>query len=133
VNVLWGNNQLSDCVALLSWQDELVLSVSVNPLRVSLRTPSGATSKIELDVTDNRVIKSTGKADVSVSPTAIAVVKDGSPILMAQDLGNDTVMLHTDLRPLGMNIFDDASGLHIGGSILANNRFAGCSTAIALG
>ena len=52
---------------------------------------------------------------------------------MAQEVGDNTVLLHTDFRPLGMEIFDDAAGLHVGSGVLSANNFVGCSIGIALG
>jgi hypothetical protein len=134
MNVVWGSNSLRNCVALLSWKDEIVLSISGSPLRIDLRTPSSSNAKAKLRVDQNRVVESEpGDTKVVETTHAVAILKNGIPILMAQDAGNDEITLHTDLRPLGMNIFDDAAGLHIGGSTLANNSFAGLSTAISLG
>jgi hypothetical protein len=109
-----------------------MLRVSLSPVRVDLRVPLGVQS--ELEIRANRPANGEA-ADVTVaeSPQAVAIFWKNAPILMAQQIDDDSILLHTDFRPLGIEIFDDAAGLHIGGSILGGNSFAGCSTAIALG
>ena len=134
MNVIWGSNQLNDCVALLSWKDEVVLSVTAGPLKIDLKTPLDSTSRVKMRIEQNRIVEST-LDDVRVleRPDVVTIVVNGSPLLMAHDLGDGSIVLHTDLRSIGMNIFDDVAGLHIGASTLAKNRFAGLSSAISLG
>ena len=133
MKVYWGGNDLIDCVDLLAWSDRLVLRVSSSPVRVDLKVPASE-PHTELEIHDNDLIAPTvSHARVVKTPEAVAVFWRNVAILMAQQLDADTVLLHTDFRPLGLGIFDDAAGLHIGGSVLGGNSFSGCSTAIALG
>ncbi len=57
---------------------------------------------------------------------------DDRLVLFAHERVASEIVLHVDLRPIGMNIFDDANGIHIGDSTLAGNTFQGVSTAITL-
>ena len=133
MRVTWGGNDLIDCVALLAWGDQVVLRVSSSPIRVDLKVPSAA-SDSGLEIQGNELITPTvSKARVVTTSEAVAVFWQSVAILMAQEIDANTVLLHTDFRALGVNIFDDAAGLHIGGSLLGGNTFSGCSTAIALG
>jgi hypothetical protein len=137
MKVVWGKNTLIDCVNLLGWGDQSVLRVREEPLRVDLSTPATLPSQVELRVEGNVVRKdSTSSVRVSADPHAVTVVWKEVPILMAfraEGAGGNAVYLRVDLRPLGMKIFDDSEGLHVGGTVLADHELSGCSTAILLG
>jgi hypothetical protein len=133
MNIIWGGNHMQDCLALLTWQDQVVLAVKDSPLRVSLKTPQPGTATPQVVVEDNQVVDTNEQVRVVSNAQSIAVLLNGAPILLLQEIGESNLLLHSDLRPLGMNIYDDAAGLHIGGSVLAANHFSGCSTAISLG
>lgn len=53
---------------------------------------------------------------------AVALLRDG-----------ETVHLKIDLRPLGVQICDDASGLHVGFAVFGKNAITGAAVAIGLG
>jgi hypothetical protein len=111
-----------------------VLRVQVSPVRIDLKTPAGLLAGDEIDIQENRLVAPAGpEARVAATPQAVAVFWKNLPILMAQAVESDTILIHADFRPLGMNIFDDAAGLHVGGGLLGGNSFRGCSTAISLG
>jgi hypothetical protein len=134
MKVSWGGNELTDCAALLAMQDKIMLQVLPSPVRVNFSLPTNPVTPVSIEIRDNRIVSSdSGEFHVSESPRAVAVMWKNVPILMAQQIGDDTVLLRTDLRPLGIGIFDDAAGLHIGSSVLSGNNFAGCSIGIALG
>lgn len=137
MTVVWGHNHFVDCVALLAWKGELVLGVASGPLRIDLKTPTTADVKRSLRIEANMVVESSSNdVNVIARDASVSILLGDAALLMAHDLGDGNgprIMLHTDLRLLGMNIFDDSAGLHVGGSTLARNRFVGLSTAIALG
>jgi hypothetical protein len=134
MRVLWGGNDLIDCAALLALQDSIMLRVSLSPVRIHFSLPRTATTPFAVEIHDNRVVGSeSGDVRISESPDAVAVIWRNVPILMAQQIGEDTVLLRADLRPLQLEIFDDAAGLHVGSSVLSGNNFTGCSIGIALG
>ncbi len=135
--VRWGGNLFRDCVALLSYGDRVVLAVSGPPIRIDLAAPPPV-FPAALDIRQNQLLggqpdhfKVSGTPDLE-TPQALTIVANGRPVLMAQAIAADEIILHVDLRALGVNIFDDASGLHVGDSTLANNTFEGSSAAIAL-
>jgi hypothetical protein len=133
MNVIWGGNRIVDCVALLSWKDQVVLAVSSAPPRVDLRTPAEARPAKGVRIEQNQIVETLPGIKVAVKAESVAVLLDALPILTVVDIGSDTLLVRADFRPLGMSVFDDAAGLHIGASVLTNNHFSGCSTAIALG
>jgi hypothetical protein len=132
MKVRWGGNEMTDCVALLASQDKIMLRIVPSPVRVDFSLPATLTTPIAVEIRDNRVGSSDSDIRVSESPDAVAVIWRDVPILMAQQIEGETVLLHTDFRPLGIEIFDDAAGLHVGSSVLRGNSFAGCSIGIGL-
>jgi hypothetical protein len=133
MRVSWGGNDFVDCVALLGNSVTLQV-VSLSPIRINFRLPSSVDTPDPVEIRDNTVIAGGDHIRVfSASPDSIAVIWKNVPILMAQQISADTVLLHTDFRPLGIEIFDDAAGLHAGSSILNGNNFTGCSIGIGLG
>ncbi len=54
-------------------------------------------------------------------------------LVLATVLGPSLVHLRLDLRPLGLLIYDDIDGLHIGGTRIAGQNLQGTGTAIWLG
>ena len=134
MKVSWGGNEMTDCVALLGLQEKVMLRVLPSPVRVDLIVPVTETTPFPVEIRGNQV-STPGAEDLIVLAYewSVAVFWRDMLILMAQEMiSNETVLLHTDFRPLGMDIFDDAAGLHIGSSVLRGNNFSGCSIGIAL-
>jgi hypothetical protein len=67
------------------------------------------------------------------SEKSVAIFWDDAPLAIATLLDPDTVSLRLDLRLIGINLFDDALGLHVGNNVFARNNVVGCETALALG
>ena len=63
----------------------------------------------------------------------MSVIFHDFPMLVAISEGQDRVLLRLDLRLIGINVFDDAEGLHIGGNSFRGNRISNAATAISLG
>ena len=133
MKVNWGGNEFVDCVALLGNSIRLQI-VSLSPVRIHFSLPATPMTPVSIEIRDNVVAVGTDNVRVfSESADAVAVIWKNVPILMAQQIGHDTVLLHTDFRPLGIEIFDDAAGLHAGSTILNGNNFTGCSIGISIG
>ena len=140
--VVWGGNRLTDCVALLSWNDRTVLRIATSPIRLDFFVPPGISNGTQpLEIVENQLVAPTPQpreVRVISSPEAVAVLWTELPIVTAQAIGTDgpsgqpMVLLRTDLRPMGMNVFDDAAGIHVGDGLLARTAFSRCSTAIFL-
>ena len=87
-----------------------------------------------VQVVDNlRGPDSDANVRVVASDKSVAVFWDEAPLAIATLLDETTVSLRIDLRLIGMSLFDDALGLHVGTNLFAGNRIANASTAIALG
>ena len=54
-------------------------------------------------------------------------------LLSATLLDENTAHIKLDLRPVGLRIYDDHEGLHVGSNLLANGSISNCMTAISLG
>ncbi len=67
------------------------------------------------------------------SDTSVAIFWQQAPLVIATLLDADTVSLRADLRPIGINVFDDADGLHVGNMHFRNSTFSGASVAFQLG
>ncbi len=142
--VVWGGNRMIDCVALLSWRNQTVLRISMSPVMIDFVVPSDGSSENglrPLEIVANELVSpKPGPREVEIKSSSggVAVLWRELPLITAQDIGVDgpsgqpMVLLHTDLRPVGMNVFDDAAGIHVGESLLARTAFDRCSTAIAL-
>lgn len=129
MTIILGSNSFVDCPTLLAVRGQALLRVTANPLRVSLTTPPDLRSQRSVQVRDNTV--STGSADaVRVTETAksVAIFWNTTPLVLATVTDADTVSLRVDLRPLGVNVFDDAGVFHIGGNTFSANLFRGVGT-----
>src|SRR5580698_10075632 len=142
--VFWGGNRMIDCVALLSWKNQTVLRISASPVMVDFAVPSDGSSDNRLrplEIVANELVGPESRPrelEIKSLPGAVAILWNELPLVTAQDIGvrgpsgHQRVLLHADLRPIGMNVFDDAAGIHVGGSLLARTSFDRCSPAIAL-
>ena len=135
--VLLGNNRFVDCHALLGLHEQSVLQVLTAPLRVSLLIPPGLPSGITFEVRENAIVQSPGQAALCLRivarDTSVGIFWGDVSLVLAVLFDPSTVHLRVDLRPLGVNFYDDIQGLHVGGNALARNAFSNCTTAIALG
>jgi hypothetical protein len=118
-------------------KDQTLLQVGLSPLRVSLRLPRDLPSRIFFEVVDNE-IKGDGinaNPDLRIVPgeANISIFWKNMLLLSATLLDRETAHLKIDLRPVGILIFDDHTGLHIGKNVLARTSFTNCMTAISLG
>lgn len=137
MTVFWGGNRMIDCVALLSLGEQLVLAVTGPPIKIDLAA-SRPQFSVDVNIRQNkdvggqsgflRIIPSPDRE----GPNAITMLRDDRLVLFAHAASADEIVLHVDLRPIGMNVFDDANGIHVGDSTLAGNTFQGVSTAITL-
>lgn len=134
MNVILGGNSFVDCQTLLAYQGSPVLRVLLSPVRVTLSTPSGVPNVSHLVVDEGMVAPA--EAGLIVAGDGLFTLishPDRIPILMAVLANSDTVCLRIELRPLGMNIYDDVNGLHIGGNVFRGNDIRNAAIAINLG
>ena len=117
---------------------EPTLKVESNPLRLTVVTPPDLPSGRVVRVVANKESTS----DAVLGPRPVKVVATGGSvsifwekflIAVATELSPDTVHVHVDFRPIGLNVFDDATGLHVGGMHFVNSGISKAAVAFALG
>ncbi len=136
-SVIIGGNRITNCQTLISVKGMPLLQVSLSPLRVSLRLPKDLPSRIFFEVVDNDIKRETlvlnSVPHVVRGDTNVSVFWNDELLLSATLVNPETVHVKIDLRRLGILIFDDHEGLHVGRNVLAHNSFSNCMTAINLG
>ena len=128
-----GGNEFVDCENILAAKGEPLLSVRAAPLTVTIRTPREWPPHQALTVVANEVLPDQDGVRVIRNGASVCVVFHGFPMLVAVSETSERVLLRLDLRSIGMNVFDDAEGLHIGGNLFRGNRISNAATAIRLG
>ena len=134
--IILATNRLVDCRTLVGLREQPLLSIALDPLRVTLRTPrdlpSGRSVVIEENVNHSADEEAVRAVRVIADAQSVGIFWDESPLVIATRLDPATVHLKIDLRHLGINLYDDVDGLHVGGNVLARNNLANCETAISL-
>ena len=130
--VLLGGNRFVECQSILGYRGTPVLAVSFDPLRVRLTTPKGVPSGRCVRV-DEHGRSPEGHVRVVPTPLSFAVFWDEFALVTATVFDQDTAHLKLDLRPLGIIIFDDVDGLHIGQNVFSGNVVSHAAVGITLG
>ena len=72
--------------------------------------------------------------NVSIDGSSILISIDRHTVVDAQSVGESYVRIkEIDLRPLGLNVYGNQSGLKLGGMQLSNNTMSGVEVAFSLG
>jgi hypothetical protein len=129
--VLLDGNRFIDCQSILGYQGRPMLQVSARPLRIELVTPENLPSGLRVRVSQRECDPSN---DVRVVATdkSFAIFWREYAVAIAILVETDTVHLKLDLRPLGINIYDDFEALHIGSNAFSRNEVRNAATAINL-
>ena len=130
--VLLGRNRFVECGSLLAYKGMPLLKVAFDPLRVQLATPEGLPSGRAVHV-DTKGKSPGERVRIVSSPQSFAVFWEEDALAVATLLDAETAHVKLDLRPLGINIYDDADGLHIGQNIFSGNVVSHSAVAISLG
>lgn len=136
-SVIIGTNRITNCQTLISVKGTPLLQISLSPLRVSLKLPRDLPSRIFFEIVDNE-LKGEGLALNSAphivrGETNVSIFWNDVLLVSATLVDQETAHVKIDLRRLGILIFDDHEGLHVGRNLLAHNSFMNCMTAINLG
>lgn len=130
--VILGGNRFVDCESILAFKGASVLKVDFNPLRLRLVTPEALPSQRTVRV-DEQERSPPDRVRVVRTPQSFAIFWDDDALAVATLLDAETAHLKLDLRPLGIHIYDDPEGLHIGQNTFAGNQVSGSAAAISLG
>jgi hypothetical protein len=133
MTVVLGGNEFIDCENILSAKGEPLLSVRSAPLSVTIRTPDRWPPAQTLTVIANEVLPGQDGVRVVRDSASVCVVFHDFPMLFAVSETPDRVLLRLDLRSIGIDVFDDAGGLHVAGNFFRGNRVSNGATAISLG
>jgi len=72
--------------------------------------------------------------NVNIDGGSILILVDRHTVLDAESIGESDVLIkEIDLRPLGLNVYGNQSGLKLGGMQLSNNTMSGVEVAFSLG
>jgi hypothetical protein len=136
-SVIVGTNRITNCRNLVGMKDRPLLQVAFSPLRISLKLPEGLPAPISFEITDNvqkgEEMASNSDVHIVSGESNVSIFWKDLLLLSATLLDKETAHLKLDLRPIGIVIYDDPEGLHIGTNLLARSNFMGCMTAISLG
>jgi hypothetical protein len=134
MKVILGGNSFIDCQALLAYQGHPILRVLQDPLRVTLNTIDVQNVR-HLVVDEDGHVEPSDVGHVLRWNNCFAFISSDSDsaLLLAIESDRETIYLRLELRPLGMNIYDDVNGLHIGGNAFKENEIRNAATAINLG
>ena len=109
-----------------------MLQVGVDPVQVELVTPENLPSRRAVRV-DQKARSPQEDVRVVATPQSFAIFWRDYALAVATLLDAETVHLKLDLRPLGINIYDDIDGLHIGTNVFSRNEVSHTAAAINLG
>ena len=128
-----GTNRFVDCRALIGYQGTQVLAVHTSPLAVALRIPADIGQDGTQVVVENCSVLSGRGISISRDERSFAIYAGESLVAVALLRDGDTAYRKLDVRALGMQIYDDIDGLHIGANLFARNEIHNAAVAIALG
>lgn len=124
MTVILGKNRFVDCHAILGFDGRpllKVIAVPGEPLAVNLYPLPADARKVP-----NAPFKTIASGE------SFGIFTGDDAIVTATRIAPDLVHLHVDLRAVGMNIYDDVAGLHIGGSTFAENEMVGAAIGVNL-
>jgi hypothetical protein len=130
--VLLGGNRFVECDSILAYRGMPILKVGFDPLRLELATPEGRPSHPHVRV-DQKGASPQDRVQIVATPQSFAVFWQEHALAVATLLDAGTAHLKLDLRPLGINIYDDLDGLHIGHNVFSGNVVSHSAAAISLG
>lgn len=87
-----------------------------------------------MHIEDNQLLDDASQElKVIAEDQSVSIFWAQTPLAIATLLDPCTIHLKLDLRRLGLNIFEDADGLHIGSNVFSHNDLVNCDTAISVG
>jgi hypothetical protein len=131
-SILMGLNRFENCRTLIAWGEHPVLKAEAGLSSLQFDT-TGLGARIRPVRIEGQNV-TVGKEDFHLVTSDSGTVLFGGDqaILFATQIDEHTIHIKLDLRPLGLNIYDDVTGLHIGGNTMAKNAFANCQVGIRL-
>ncbi len=132
MEVVLGTNKFIDCDTIILLRGAPLLKVQVEPLRLTVVTPSENPSGRHVRVVDN-VPGDSSQVLVLANDQFVHIFWERILLVAATVMSPGVVHVHIDLRPVGILCFDDPLGLHIGAMNMATSSFVGAHVAFHLG
>ena len=134
MRILFGGNEFLDCASVVAVRGKPLLRVKASPFQVSLVTPAGWDDAQAIAVEDGvaRLLPPGARVIAGESAVVILVAEIPVVIAVADPAAPGTVLLRADLRPIGIDLHDDAKGLHVGGSTFTRVRVSNAAAAVSL-
>jgi hypothetical protein len=131
-SVLMGLNRFINCRTIIAWHEHPLLKAEAGLPSLQLDTTKVGERVRSVRIEGQNV--AVGKEDFRLITSEAGTVLFGGDqaILIATQIDEHTLHIKLDLRPLGLNIFDDVAGLHIGGNTWAHNSVTGSEVVIRL-
>jgi hypothetical protein len=137
VNVILGTNRFVDCETIIQVGGQPLLRVDDDPLRLTVVTPpnlpSGRHVRVVNNIVDAAVSASFGPVKVVSTERTVSLLWETFLLVAVTAIEEGLVNVHIDFRPVGLNMFDDSTGLHLGEMHFAQSTFAGTPTAFSFG
>lgn len=133
MTVILGGNSFIDCQILLAYQGRPIVRVLLDPVRVALSTPNDVPKVRHLNLDEKGHVHPADAGHVVAGDRCFAFIANDVAVIVAILANQETIHLRLELRPFGMNIYDDVNGLHIGANAFKGNEIRNAATAINLG
>ncbi len=117
-----GTNRFFDCDHAIEIDDRPLFTLTKRAdgslaLSVELMSPPALQ---EISIKENVVLSS--PAEIKSGDRGLDILLDGHRLLSARP-ANDAFEVTLDLRPVGLAIYSDSSGLYVGASVFSGNTF----------
>lgn len=137
--VIVGGNGFRDCKTIIAFGGRPLLGLKPGSNDVQLHVPAlGAPNaeKMALVFEGYRVVSGddgvTRQLTIRHHDDEVRVYFAHSLLLVVSQLSDLVIHIHLDLRPLGVRVFSDAEGLHVGPHTFFNLAFQAESPAISV-
>ncbi len=130
--VLMGTNSFVDVETLIGLRNRPLLQVAPSPLRVTLKCPADVPKVKPIEIEENVVKGEASGIRVITRSDVVLVYLNHNLLVTAAQIDDETIHMKVDLRAIGINIYDDANGLHIAGNCFSQNTVNSAGTAINL-
>lgn len=136
--IIVGGNGFRDCQTIIAFGGQSLLGVSGKSGDVELRVPmrNADPSGVGLVIDGHEISGADpileGQLFLRSHDDEVRVFFQHALLLVVSKLSPTTTHVHLDLRPLGVRVFSDAEGLHVGPHTFFNLAFQAESPAISV-
>jgi hypothetical protein len=128
--IIIGSNRFVDCGSIIRLGASDIVRVQPDPLRLDFDVPAFE-NRGAFAVKEN--VAQTEGLRVIAGPSTTSLFLGEFALVAATQLATDIIHLHLDLRPIGLNIFDDGKTLFVGPMQFTESGMQGAACAVQLG